>query len=64
MTISTPAMYSLAQIELKVLTFEQWEQDEIAGLREVLRELCLKYDGAAKLAILATSFEIAIAERQ
>jgi len=58
------AQYSLGVLEAEFLRYEEWEQDEIAGLRTVLRELIQQYGGPAKMAILAVGFEIAISERQ
>lgn len=56
----TAAKQSLTQLEEQFAQYRQHEKDEIEGLRYVLRNLIRKYGSSAELAIIASSFEVAI----
>jgi hypothetical protein len=60
----TVAQISLMTLETNFLNFCEEEQNEIANVRVILRELIAKYRSSAELAIIAAGFEIAIKEKQ
>jgi hypothetical protein len=56
----TPIQLALQRLEEDFAQYSPEERDEIEIIRDTLRELILKYDSSAKLAILAASLEVRI----
>ena len=60
----TPAQQAILNWNIEVAKLEQWEQDEIMMVRNILGTLLTRYESSAALAIVRASLEICAIQGQ
>lgn len=60
----SPAQQAILNWDIEVAKLEQWEQDEVMMVRNILASLLSRYESSAALAIVRVSLEVGLIQGQ